>query len=288
MLYFRLALVTLFWSGTVIAIRIGGQTFGPFWGATLRYALAAVAFLPLVLGKDKHPFRLTRQQWIHVTLLGLTGVFAYNYFVFRGLKTVQANHAALIMAMNPILVMLVSSQMHGDRITRRRLVGALISLTGVAVVISRGDPSKLLTGFEPGDLFIVLGTLSWMLYTIIGRTALQTLSPLQASFWASVIGLVLLALLAIGEPWPAKIPMNAVWSILYLGLIGTVLGFVWFYEGVQKLGATRASLFNNLIPVNTMILSVIILGEEVSAYVFIGAALVMTGVLLVNLPFKPR
>ena len=288
MLYFRLALVTLFWSGTVIAIRIGGQTFGPFWGSTLRYALAAVAFLPLVMGKDKHPFRMNRQQWIQVTLLGLTGVFAYNYFVFRGLKTVQANHAALIMAMNPILVMLASSRLHGDRITGRRLAGALLSLTGVAVVISRGDPSKLFSGHEPGDIFIVLGTLSWMLYTLIGRTALQTLSPLQASFWASVIGLVLLAGMAIGEPWPEHIPLSAVWSLLYLGLIGTVLGFVWFYEGVQKLGATRASLFNNLIPVNTMILSVIILGEKVSGYAVIGAALVMTGVLLVNLPFKRR
>ncbi len=288
MLYFRLALVTLFWSGTVIAMRIGGQTFGPFWGATLRYALASAAFLPLVFGKGKHPFQMTRRQWMHVFFLGLTGVFLYNYFVFRGLRTVQANHAALIMAMNPILVMLVSSRLHGDRITRRRLAGALISLTGVAVVISRGDPSKLLMGFEQGDVFIVLGTLSWMLYTIIGRNALQTLSPLQASFWASVIGLVMLSLMAIREPWPSHIPMSAVWSILYLGLIGTVLGFVWFYEGVQKLGATRASLFNNLIPVNTMILSVIILGEEVSGYVFIGAALVMTGVLLVNLPLKAR
>jgi drug/metabolite transporter (DMT)-like permease len=288
LLYLRLALVTLFWSGTVIAIRIGGQTFGPFWGSTIRYALAAVAFLPLVLGKGKNPFRMNGHQWFQVTLLGLTGVFAYNYFVFRGLKTVQANHAALIMAMNPILVMLTSSWLHKDHITRRRLVGALLSLTGVAVVISRGDPSKLFTGHEPGDIYIVLGTLSWMVYTLVGRNALQTLSPLQASFWASVIGLVMLALLAIQEPWPAYIPMNAVWSELYLGLIGTVLGFVWFYEGVQKLGATRASLFNNLIPVNTMLLSVLILGEKLSGYALIGAALVMTGVLLVNLPWKTR
>jgi len=288
LLYLRLALVTLFWSGTVIAMRIASQTFGPFWGSTLRYALASVAFLPLVMGKGKHPFTMNRQQWIQVILLGLTGVFGYNYFVFRGLKTVQANHAALIMAMNPILVMLASSRLHGDRITRRRLAGALLSLTGVAVVISRGDPSRLFAGHEPGDIFIILGTLSWMLYTLIGRTALQTLSPLQASFWASVIGFGLLTVMAMGEPWPDHIPMNAVWSILYLGLIGTVLGFVWFYEGVQKLGATRASLFNNLIPVNTMILSVIILDEEVSGYAFIGAALVMTGVLLVNLPFKNR
>jgi drug/metabolite transporter (DMT)-like permease len=277
-------MVAMFWSGTVIAIRVGSQTFGPFWGATLRYATAFVGFLPLVIHKGPSFFRMSKREWFHVTLLGTTGVFAYNYLSFRGLKTVQASHAALIFAVNPILVMVASSWMHGERITGRRLLGALLSLTGVAIVISRGRLGQLFTGFEAGDLFILCATFSWMLYTLIGRTVLHTISPLQASFWASVIGLGMLSVMAAGEPWPAKIPWQAILSMLYLGWIGTVVGFVWFYDGVQKLGATRATLFNNLIPVFTLVLSVLVLQEKVSGYTYIGAGLVTAGVLLAQLP----
>jgi drug/metabolite transporter (DMT)-like permease len=284
LIYLRLVLVALFWSGTVIAIRIGGQTFGPFWGATLRYATAVIGFLPLVIRRGPSFFRLSRSEWMQVLLLGLTGVFAYNYLSFKGLKTIQASHAALIFAINPILVMLASSWMHGDRITGRRLIGALLSLLGVVIVITRGKPGQLFAGFETGDLYILCATFSWMLYTLIGRTALTTISPLQASFWASVSGLVMLTLMAAGEPWPSRIPMPAILSILYLGLIGTVVGFVWFYDGVKKLGATRATLFNNLIPVFTLILSVLILKESVSGYTYLGALLVTAGVLFANRP----
>jgi drug/metabolite transporter (DMT)-like permease len=284
LIYIRLILVAMFWSGTVIAIRVGSQTFGPFWGATLRYATAVVGFLPIVIRSGPSFFRMSRKEWLQVTVLGLTGVFAYNYLSFRGLKMVQASHAALIFAVNPILVMVFSSWMHGDPITRRRLWGALLSLTGVVIVISRGRLGQLFSGFEMGDLFILCATFSWMLYTLFGRTALKTITPLQASFWASVTGGALLLLMALGEPWPAVIPPSAIYSVLYLGLIGTVVGFVWFYDGVKKLGATRATLFNNMIPVFTLVLSILILKEKVSGYTYVGAALVTAGVLLAQTP----
>jgi drug/metabolite transporter (DMT)-like permease len=95
---------------------------------------------------------------------------------------------------------------------------------------------------------------------------------------------VLLFVMALGEPWPAEIPASAIYSVLYLGLIGTVVGFVWFYDGVKKLGATRATLFNNMIPVFTLVLSILILNEKVSGYTYVGAALVTAGVLLAQTP----
>jgi drug/metabolite transporter (DMT)-like permease len=74
-----------------------------------------------------------------------------------------------------------------------------------------------------------------------------------------------------------------VWIALsYLGIIGTVLAFVWYYEGVVQLGVTRTAVFNNLVPVFALILSVIILREQVHLYTYIGAALVIGGVVIIN------
>jgi drug/metabolite transporter (DMT)-like permease len=282
LIYLRLVLVALFWSGTVIGMRVASQTFEPFWGAFLRYVVACIGFLPVVIPKGLAFFKMSLKQWFQVILLGFTGVFAYNYLCFKVLKTMQANHVALIIALNPILVMMGSAWMHKDRITRRRLLGALVSLLGVAIVISRGRLWQIFSGYELGDLLTLLATFCWMMYTLFARNTLETMGPLQASFWASVTGMIMLGLMAMTEPLPSRVPASAIFAVVYLGLIGTVVGFIWYYDGIKKLGATRAAMFNNLIPVFTLVLSVIILNEEVSTYTYIGAALVTGGVLLAN------
>jgi drug/metabolite transporter (DMT)-like permease len=92
----------------------------------------------------------------------------------------------------------------------------------------------------------------------------------------------LLALFAPFETFPTAINPLVWVAIAYLGICGTVLGFVWYYEGISKIGAVKTSVFNNLIPVFAMILSVLILGEEIETYALAGSILVIGGVFLIN------
>jgi drug/metabolite transporter (DMT)-like permease len=282
LIYLKLVVVMLFWAGGFIATRVAAQTFGPFTGAFLRYLLACVLLVPMTLRNAPGLLRVDRRQILRLCLLGFSGVFAYNYFFFNGLKLVPASHGALVVALNPAMVMLFSAWRYGEPVKGLRLLGLLLSMAGVAFVISRGHPTRLLEGFEWGDAFMLGCPITWAVYTLVGREALRSSTPTEATTWASVTGALMLLLFALFEEQPVAVPFEAWVSLAYLGIIGTVLAFIWFYEGVGLLGASRAAIFNNLIPVFTLVLSVLILDEEVPSYTYAGAALVLTGVTLVN------
>lgn len=272
----------MFWGGTFIATRIAAQTFEPFMGASLRYIIACVFLLPLAWKTNRDFLRVNKKQFFQLCLLGFSGIFAYNFFFFKGLKLVPASHGALLVALNPIMVMLFSAWKYGEKIKNIRIVGMLISLMGVVFVISRGQPLELFSSFQWGDAFMLGCPVTWAVYTIAGKDALKTTTPIQASAWASLSGCVMLLLFAGTESYPDYVPGKVWIALSYLGIIGTVLAFVWYYEGVSKLGVTRTAVFNNLVPVFALILSVFILKEQVHLYTYIGAALVIGGVVIIN------
>lgn len=219
-------------------------------------------------------------------LLGFSGIFAYNYFFFKGLKTIPASRGALLAALNPTIVMLLSAFFYKEKITARKLIGILVSLAGVVIVISRGRVTELISSLETGDLFMLGCPVTWAMYTLAARPALKHTTPLQASTWASLSGCLMLLMFSSTEPYPVEIPVKVWLALSYLGIIGTVVAFVWYYDGIKKIGPTRTSIFNNLVPVFAVIFSVLILREEVSWYTWVGGAMVIGGVLFVNLRRK--
>lgn len=282
MIYVKLILVALFWGGTFIATRIAAQSFGPFMGASARYIIASLLLMPLAYLVDKKFLAVGRSQFLKFTIIGFSGIFAYNFFFFKGLKLVPASHGALLVALNPAIVMLLSAWLYGEKIGRMRIAGLLLSLAGVIMVISRGNPLDLFSSFQWGDAFMLGCPITWAIYTIAGKSALRESSPLQATTWASMTGCALLLLFSGTETYPDDVPPRVWVALAYLGVVGTVLAFVWYYEGVRRLGVTRTAVFNNLVPVFALILSVLILHEKVEWYTYPGAGLVIGGVILIN------
>lgn len=281
--YVRLALTAFSWGGTFIATRVAAQTFEPFTGAGFRYAIAFLFLLPMALWEDGRFFRIKAKQFPPLFIAGCSGIFAYNYFFFHGLKTIPASRAAVIAALNPTFVLIISAIIYRERITLRKFSGMLISLCGVVLVISRGNIFQILSAMETGDLFMLGCPISWAIYTVAGREATKSCSPLQATTWASAIGLFLLLVMSFTEPFPDTVDLDVWLSLGYLGLIGTVIAFVWYYEGIRRIGATRTAIFNNLVPVSAMLFSVLILKEEVTWYTWVGGGLVISGIVLINL-----
>lgn len=281
-IHLKLVLVMLFWAGGFIATRVAAQVFKPFTGASIRYIVACALFLPLAASLQKDFWRPGRKKLLQYALLGFSGIFAYNYFFFRGLELVPASHGALITALSPLMVMLFSAWRYGERLTARSLWGLALALIGVVIVVSRGDPRSLLAGLHLGDAFMLGCPITWAFYTLAGREYLKTSSPVTASAWASLTGGLMLLVFSLFEPRPVEVPSNAIWALVYLGVIGTVLSFIWYYEGVVKIGATRTAVFSNLIPVFAMGMSMLILNEEVKPYSYLGAVMVIGGILLTN------
>ncbi|MCX5850985.1 MAG: EamA family transporter [Deltaproteobacteria bacterium] len=286
MVYIKLLLTAFFWGGTFVAGRIVARDVGPFSAAFLRFAIASL-FLVIFLRREKGGLpRLNRLDIVSIVLLGLTGIFAYNVLFLTGLKTVTASRASLIIATNPIFISLAAHYIFREKLTLLNWLGVLLCAAGAALVISRGDVFTLVRGgIGLGELFLIGCVASWVFYALIGKMTMERLSPMAVVTYSSIAGALMLLPFALFE---GIIPEFTTWAaidwyaIAYLGFCGTVLGFTWFYEGMKKIGASRAAIFINFVPVCAVIMAWVILNEKPDISLITGAVLVISGAYLTN------
>lgn len=284
--YFSLVLTMFLWGGTFIAGRLLAGTMEPASAAFLRFLIASIAMIGVTRIIDGKLALPRPGLWLPLILLGLTGVFAYNVFFFSGLQYISAGRASLIVAGTPLVITILAAVFLRERLTRLKIIGVTVSLSGAITVISNGHPGSLLSGnFGQGEQALVGCVLSWAAYSLIGRSVLRSLSPLAAVCYSSIIGTLLLAYPAANAglfSQLAKISPADWGSLVYLGVGGTAIGFSLYYSGIKKIGATRAGIFINLVPVFALMLSALILGESIKPIVLAGGVLVLAGVSLTN------
>ena len=285
-IYVKLLLTAIFWGGTFIAARVVAQNVGPFSASFLRFAIASIFLVFITIRMEGKIPRLKKHQILPVILLGLTGVFAYNVFFFSGLKTVTASRASIVIAMNPIFITIFAYTLFKEKLTRINVIGILLCVLGAIIVISKGTPLEIIQGgLGAGELYILGCVASWVLYSLIGKIAMKDMSPLVAVTYSCLIGGILLFFPACMEGMPGDISeYSAVdWSaIFYLGFFGSVLGFTWYYQGIKKLGASKASVFINFVPISAVILACLILKEKLDLSLITGAIMVIGGAYLTN------
>jgi drug/metabolite transporter (DMT)-like permease len=252
----------------------------------LRFAIASTLLLALTRKIEGRLPVLKKSQILPVILLGLIGICLYNVMFYKGLKIIEASRAALIIATCPIFITVFSALLLKEKITPLQILGIAISVCGATVVISKGDMSQIIgRGLGRGELYIFVCVLSWASYSLIGKSVMKDLSPLASVSYSALVGAVALATPACFEGLIRNIPHQSAvdWlCISYLGIFGTVIGFVWYYEGVESLGPTKAGLFINFVPIFAIISACAILREQITASLAIGAVLVISGVYLTN------
>ena len=285
--YLKLVGVAAIWGGTFVAGRIAAAEMAATTAALWRYVFASGVLLAAAFALERGLPRLTGRQWLGVTLLGATGVAAYNLFFMWGLKSVPAGRAALIVALNPAATLAGAALFFGDRLDARKLAGIAVALLGAAIVIGRGDPLALVAGgLGTGELTILGCVASWAAFTLIAKRLMAGLSPLAITVYASLTGTLMLAAATLDDGAPlvpgASLPAWA--ALAFLGAFGTAVAFVWYNDGVHRLGTARAPVFINLVPVFAVALGALLLGERVDASMLAGGALVLAGVYTLNAP----
>lgn len=287
--YLKLICVALFWGGTFIAGHVVAKEIPHMIAAAGRFAIACALLLVLAWRMEGGLPKLNRQQ-VHATFaLGATGIFLYNICFFAALERMPAGRSALFVALNPIVTALAMAALFGEKLGFRKWLGIAIAFVGAAIVITRGDVMAAMHDISrsvgTGELFMLTAVCAWAAYTIIGRHALKGLSPIAATTYASLWGLVLLsfgAVVQLPELDRSHLTLPVLASVAYLGIFGTVIGFVWYYEGVKKIGPARTAVFNNLVPVFGISFGALLLGEPILASMVIGGLLVIAGVSLTN------
>lgn len=286
MIYIKLIMTAIFWGGTFIAGKLIANSVHPVCASFLRFAIASFFLLILTLKTQGRIPALGKRQILPVILLGLTGVFAYNILFLTGLRYIDAGRASLIIANNPILISLLSALFFKERLSGIKAIGICLSVTGAMVVISNGrivDFASYRIGI--GELLIAGCVLSWVAYSLIGKYVMAGLSPLVSVTYSAVIGALLLFIPALFSGLTAAVLHYTVldWvNLFYLGFFGTVLGFSWYYQGIERIGPMRASVFINFVPISAIMLSFLVLKEQITLSILLGALLVILGVYLTN------
>lgn len=287
--YLKLLATMAFWGGTFVAGRMLAGVVPPFHAAFLRFAIAGGILLLVVLRVEGRLPALDRYQLGSVTLLGLTGVLGYNVAFFTGLQTVSASRAGLIIALNPVGITLLSALFGGEPLRALKSLGVVVSVLGAMLVISNGHLALLTSGVGTGELMLLGCVLCWALYSVIGRRAMHDMSPLTTVTYSALAGTLFLAPMALLQGVIGKIPTygpDAWASLVFLAVLGTVVGFLWYYQSIKEIGAVRAGVFINFVPLFAMLFGFLLLGEPLTPALLQGAALVITGAWITNSRFS--
>lgn len=247
---------------------------------SLRWALAVICLLPIIWKQEKRLIPPI-DALLPLFFMGLTGVAAFNLLQFQALEFTSASNVGLISTLNTISIALFSYLLLKEKINRWQVASMLLSLSGVLLVLTEGSFGLLLDlHFNKGDIYMIGAVCIWGLYSVCSRWAMQKTSPLMATYFSGAIGVILL------------LPFNAVdftitdfnatflASILYTGVVSTVVCMVLWNIGVQRLGATEAGLFLNFNPIFTAVLAFLFLHEKMSWMQALGSLVVILGCFL--------
>ncbi|MGY2373057.1 DMT family transporter [Pseudomonas sp. SDO524_S393] len=289
--YLTLAVVTMIWGGTFVAGRYLTGVVDPLLAASLRFILASLALL-LFMAVARVPLAFpSRRQLAQLTVLGFFGIFFYNLCFFYGLQNINASRASLIVALNPAVIGLASWWLFKERLGRSKIMGIALCLAGAAMVIVSRNPQVLQDASDhwEGDALIAGCVVAWGIYSLYSRGLNQSLGPLQTVAWSVWLGTLMLCATTWVTGHFTIDGLNALHapqllSLVYLGVLGSALAYIGYYEGIRRIGATRAGVFIALNPLTAVICGAVLLGEQLTPPMLLGGVVILLGICLCNKP----
>lgn len=281
-----LALPPLFWAGNFIVGRAMRDTIPPMALSFYRWLIALVCLLPFAWPAFKRDAgHYWRVRW---TLLGvsLTGVAAFNVLVYIGLQSTSAANGMLLNSFIPLLIAALGALLYRERLTLGQWSGMLLSLCGVAIIVSHGSWQALVSlSVARGDLIVFIATVCWAFYTLWLRQIPAAIDRRGLMLAQILIGLVALLPLFVWEWLQGNVAawnMHSLLAVGYVGIFPSVVAFMLYGAGVMRVGAARAGLFIHLIPLFGALLSVVVLREALHLYQLVGMLAILSGVVWVN------
>jgi drug/metabolite transporter (DMT)-like permease len=283
--YLLLGITALCWAGNAIVGRLAAGHIPPVTLSFLRWTLAFLTILPFAWKHLRQDWSAIRGHLGIMVLLTITGVSAFNTLQYWALEHTQALNTLLLQSAAPLFVALWSLLLLGIRLTLTQVCGILVSLTGVLVILLRGDLTAL-TGiaFNKGDIIFTVAIIIFGLYSVLTlkRPKIHGLSFAGFTFGCGALCLVPLLIWELYARPVMQLDTNNLLTLFYVAVFPSTLAYLCFNRGVQLIGANRAAPIFHVVPVFGSIMALVFLGERPQLFHFIGFALVLTGVLIAS------
>lgn len=276
-----LVLTTLIWGCNAVAARLAVGEISPMMLTTARWGICCVALWFSARHEIARHWPVLRPHWRYLALMGTAGFTAFNALFYTAAHHTTAVNIAIIQGTIPVLVLLGGFLFMGMRARPLQLLGVAITLGGIVVVASAGDPGVLAAlGFNIGDVWILVASMLYAGY-MLGLRQRPDVPPIV--FFAALAAVAALASLPLLAWEVARgqffAPTGKGWAImLFVGLLPSFVSQITFIRAVSLIGPARAGVYLNLTPIFGPLLAVLVLGEPLAPYHAVALALVLGGI----------
>ncbi len=288
-IYLEALFAVVVWGGTFIATKLALRDASPATIVWLRFGMGV-----LILGSTvilRRQFALpARHEWGYFALIGFLGVTFHQWLQATGLQTAAATTTAWIVATIPIFTALLGWIFLRETLGRVRIFGIALAAFGVLVIVSKGNLFSLLNGSFGtfGDFLILISAVNWAVFSVLSRRGLAKHPAARMMFYVMLLGWIFasLWLFAFGPGWseiPGITPSGWV-SVLILGIFGSGLAYIAWYDALQVLPASQLGVFIYIEPLVTVVVAAFLLAEPITVASLAGGAVTILGIYLVNRP----
>ncbi|MBI1793958.1 MAG: DMT family transporter [Chloroflexi bacterium] len=285
--YLEAVFTVVVWGGTFIATKIALQEVSPATIVWLRFAMGVVILGAAVLIRKQFAIP-QKSEWLYFALLGFIGVTFHQWLQATGLQTAQATTTAWIVATTPVFIAILGWLVLKEKLNWIQVSGIAAAALGVLLIVSKGNLGALFSGKEGtiGDLLVFISAPNWAIYTILSRRELARHPAARMMFYVMLLGWLFTTVWIFGfGPGLSEIPnitLKGWGAILVLGIFGSGLAYIAWYDALQALPASQLGVFLNIEPLVTTLIAASLLGEPITLLVLSGGAIIIFGVWLVN------
>lgn len=254
-----------------------------------RLVLAVMVMSTFILIPTWKNRKIIFKYWKNLALGGFLSVSLFQFLSYQAASTTTATNMSIVTALIPLLTIFLSTWILKEKIHYSLLVGGSLSFFGILYLLGYGHVGDVFTqGVHIGDLLMLIAAMGFSLYGVLLKSWKMPIPAWQANFVMSIFALIYVLPFFMFLPTSQmQLNQQTIPMILYAGIFSSILlSYLWI-EGVRHLGPNKNSLFMNLLPVFTSIIAVILLGEKLQQFHWIGGSLTLVGILLVQILNQP-
>ena len=287
-LYALVALMVVGWTGNYIAGKISLQTFPPVLLSCLRMSMAGLMILPAFWWERRQPgaHTWTLGDVPRLVILGVFGI-ALNQFLFVvGLSRTNLAHSSILANTTPILILLLAGVRGLERLTKWKLTGVMVALTGV-VLLCLFDTRPQGEVTLAGDVLTFGGALAFSIFTVLGKPLTKRYGAITMNTFAYTGGALLMAPLTLWQSAEFNfraVPLTAWAAVFYMALVSSVICYLIYHYALTRMEASHLAAFSYLQPLLAIVFGVIVLHEHVTLGLVVSGAVIFGGVCITERP----
>ena len=282
------ALLGLIWGSSFLWIKIALEETGPFLLVTLRLLFGLVGLL-VVMALQRQAWPRDRRVLLAFAFMGLVNTALPFTLITWGETLIDSSLAAILNGTVPLFSIVIGHfWLQDEKMTLPRLAGLLLGFVGMVVLVSGDLAPGALRGNVWGQLAVIAASISYAVAAIFSRKHLRGQPPVLQSTMVLLFASGMMALTTPAVEQPLNLPDTALawFAIVWLGLLGSCTAYLLFFYLLNAWGSTRTTLVTYVMPVMGLLLGIIFLNEAVDWRLIVGSALIVGGIVVVNLKAK--